>query len=181
MKFKNISITGRLCYLFLCIEQYLIFCYPDRDWTIVSQKCWQWTNTYWNKACDEYCKIIPYYLLEFDTYEETNEKEFDGTLSQEEYHILRKLYDNIASGNKKEEINEMLLLPVLFNNACEGVCFAEADTSTTAILVKAESILVRHAIPFPDIEKITFLTVKQKGGWGDFIESEFLSILDTIR
>lgn len=180
-KFKNISMTGRLCYLFMCIEQYLTFCYSDKDWTIVSQKCWQWTNTYWNEGCDEYSKIVPCYLLEFDNYKETNERAFEGTLSQKEYHVLRKLYDNITSGDEKEEINQMLLLPIALHHECEGASFAHADKSTLAILLKAESILLRHHIPFPNIQRITFLTVKQKNGWGDFIESEFLSILETIH
>lgn len=90
-KFKNLSMTDRLCYLFMCIEQYLIFRYPDRNWTIVSQKCLQWINTDWGKSCDEYRKVVLYYLFEFDTYKETNEKEFEGTLSEEEWNTLRKL------------------------------------------------------------------------------------------
>ena len=39
---KNISLTGRLCYLFMCIEKFLVSCYPDRDWTPAAKKCWQW-------------------------------------------------------------------------------------------------------------------------------------------
>lgn len=51
-KLMNLSLTGRLCYLFMCIERYLSICYPDRDWSLVAEKCWQWTNKYWNDGCD---------------------------------------------------------------------------------------------------------------------------------
>ncbi|MDE6318273.1 MAG: hypothetical protein K2M22_00880, partial [Lachnospiraceae bacterium] len=55
---KNISLTGRLCYLFMCIEKYLVSVYPDRDWMPVAKKCWQWTSVFWNEGCDEYDKIV---------------------------------------------------------------------------------------------------------------------------
>ena len=51
--FKNISITGRLCYLFMCIEKYLISMYPDKDWTVVAERLWLWTETYWDEAQEE--------------------------------------------------------------------------------------------------------------------------------
>ena len=32
-EWKNLSLTGKLCYLFMCIEKYLVTCYPDKDWS----------------------------------------------------------------------------------------------------------------------------------------------------
>ena len=32
-RFYNITMTGRLCYIFMCIERYLTTLYPERDWT----------------------------------------------------------------------------------------------------------------------------------------------------
>ena len=37
-RFKNITMTGRMCYIFMCMERYLLSLYPDRDWTLVAKK-----------------------------------------------------------------------------------------------------------------------------------------------
>lgn len=172
---KNISLTGRLCYLFMCIEKYLVSAHPDRDWTPLAKKCWQWTNVFWNEGRDEYDKIVPSYLFEFDNYEETNEREFDGTLSKEEYDTFVKLYAGISNGRKEGDIERILMLPVEFNNFCECSDFCYADEPTLVIIQEAQSILGKHNIELPDFAKIKSLTVDQKNGWGDFMESEWLS------
>ena len=110
--FKNISITGRLCYLFMCIEKYLVSLYPDRDWTIVAERLWIWTEKYWDEAQEESYQIIPEYLMEFDTYEETNSRCFDGKLSRELYEKLIRLYDGITDGKSDDEINQVLFTTV---------------------------------------------------------------------
>ena len=175
--FKNISLTGRLCYLFMCIESYLSSCYPDRDWTLVAEKMWQWTSGYCNEGCDVYTQIIPDYLFEFDTYIETNEREFDGELSEEDYYTFVNLYEGITDGNSQDEINKLLMLPVDFNNECECTDFSYADTPTLNIISKAQSILYENGIEIPSKEKIEKFSVDEKGGWGDFFDSRYLSVL----
>ena len=39
--FSNIYMTGRLCYLFMCIEKYLVTRWPDRNWVPVAEALWQ--------------------------------------------------------------------------------------------------------------------------------------------
>lgn len=73
-EFREISLTGRLCCLFMCIENYLIHGYPDRDWTPVAKRCWQWTNGWWNEGCDVYAQAVPEYLFQFDNYQESSER-----------------------------------------------------------------------------------------------------------
>ena len=178
---KNISLTGRLCYLFMCIEKYLVSCYPDRDWTPAAKKCWQWTNGFWDEGCDEYDKIVPEYLFEFDNYQETNDREFDGMLSKEDYDTFTKLYEGITNGRGEGDIDRILMLPIEFNNVCECSDFVDADEPTLGIIQEAQSILEKHRIEFPSIDKIKSLTVDQKNGWGDFMESEWLSeIIETL-
>ena len=172
---RNISLTGRLCYLFMCIEKYLVSVYPDRDWTPVAKKCWQWTNVFWNEGCDEYDKIVPSYLLEFDNYKETNEREFDGMLSQKEYDTFVKLYAGISNGREESDIDRILMMPVEFNNVCECSDFCYADEPSLVIIQEAQSILAKHNIELPCFDKIRSLTVDQKNGCGDFMESEWLS------
>ena len=52
---KKLSLTGRFCYLFMCVETYLVTRFPERDWTPVAKRCWQWTEDYWDKGWDIYC------------------------------------------------------------------------------------------------------------------------------
>lgn len=46
-EFYNITMTGKICYIFMCIERYLVDKYPDRDWTPVAKHMWQWTEHWW--------------------------------------------------------------------------------------------------------------------------------------
>lgn len=173
----NLSLTGRLCYLFMCIEKYLVTCYPHKDWTPVAKRCWQWTNVYWNEGCDMYSQVVPEYLFEFDNYEDANRLAFDGELSEKDYLVLRKLFQGITSGSPEDEINQVLRLPIDFNNECEGTNFKAADEPTLAILHKMQHFLSLHNISVPDINAVKNMTVDQKNGWGDFMDSEYLSII----
>lgn len=177
MDFKSISLTGRLCYLFMCIERYLISCYPERDWTPVAQRCWQWTNRYWNDGRDIYDQIVPEFLLEFDNYEETNNREFDGMLSYEDYITLTGLFNGITDGNPEDEINCVLWLPVDFNNECECTDFAYSNEPTLKIIDEMLEILRLRGISPPSIDNVANMTVEQKNGWGDFIDSSYLSVI----
>lgn len=107
---KELSMTGRLCYFFMCIEKYLITCYPKRDWTPVAKRCWQWTNDTWDIGCDIYSPVVPEFLLEFDNYEETNRRAFDGELSKSDYLALINLYnvwrDNIFVTNGQDNCHK---------------------------------------------------------------------------
>ena len=177
MKLDNLSLTGRLCYLFMCMEKYLITCYPERNWEIVAKKCWQWTSIYWNEGCDRYSIVVPEYLFEFPNYEKTNTLAFDGMLSKKEYLELTNLFTGLTTGNSEDELNQVLSLPIEFNNVCECTSFREANTPTLMILYKMQHFLSLHHISFPSISNVQNMTVDQKNGWGNFIDSEYLSII----
>ena len=175
--FNNISITGRLCYLFMCIEKYLTTLYPDRDWTPVSERLWAWTDNYWNEAQDNTDQIIPEYLFEFSTYERTNNRCFEGKLSKELYDTMLKLYDGITKGNSEDEINQVLFTTVEWGTVCEGSSFKGANAPTLNYLEWMESVLQKHSIELPDIEKVSSMTRDQKDGWGEFCDCKYLSIV----
>ena len=179
-EWRELSLTGRLCYLFMCIEKYLVTCYPDRDWTPVAQRCWQWTNVYWNEGLDTYEPVVPYYLLEFDNYEEANRREFDGNLPEKDYLILKKLFEGIADGSLEDEINQVLMLPTDFNHVCECSDFSSADEPTLEILQKMQQFLSLHNITAPDVNAVKHMTADQKGGWGDFVDSQYLAIILSV-
>lgn len=128
---KNLSLMGRLCYLFMCIEKYLTQCYPERDWSIVAKRCWQLTN----------------------------------------------LFVGLTTGNSEDEINQVLKLPMEFNNACEDSEFYSADIPTLKILYKMKHFLSLHNISFPSLDSVQNMTVDQENGWGNFIDSEYLSVI----
>lgn len=174
---KRLSLTGRLCYLFLCIERYLTICYPDRDWTPVAKRCWQWTGSYWDEGCEIYAPVVPEYLLEYDSYEETSRNEFDVELSEEEYLTLTGLFSGITTGHETDEINQVLKLPVEFGNVCECSDFRDVDEATLEIVFRMQKFLSAHDISYPDIDRIRHLTADQKNGWGDFMDSEYLSTI----
>lgn len=174
---KMLSMTGRLCYLFMCIEKYLLSCYPERDWTPVAKRCWQWTNVYWDEGCEIYSAVVPEYILEFDNYEETNLRAFDGKLSENDYLALINLFASITTGKPDDEINRILMLPINFCNACDGTNFAHANEPALKILYEAQQFLLAHNIAFPSVCKVKNMTVEKKNGWGEFVDSEFLSII----
>lgn len=173
----TLSITGRLCYLFMCIEKYLITCYPERDWTPVAKRFWQWTNVYWDKGCNIYSPVVPEFLLEFDNYEETNLREFDGILSQNDYMILKNLFNGITTGRQDDELNRILMLPMNFMDCCDGTSFANANEPTLMIIYEAEQFLLSHGISLPSLCQIKNMTIGNKNGWGEFVDSEYLSII----
>ena len=41
-RFENITMNGRMFFIFMCIERYLLALYPDRDWSLVAKKMWRW-------------------------------------------------------------------------------------------------------------------------------------------
>lgn len=169
--------TGRLCYLFMCIEQYLVTCYPDRDWTPVAKRCWQWTKGYWNEGWDNYAPVVPEFLFEYDGYEEVNRLSFDGMLSEEDYWELIHLFSGLEVNHAENELNQVLMLPIEFGNECECTDFEQASRSTMAIFFKMQHILARHGISLPDISRVWHMRPDQKNGWGEFTDSEYLSVI----
>lgn len=177
LKLENLSLTGRLCYLFMCMEKYFLACYPERNWEIVAKKMWQWTSVYWNEGCDRYSVVVPEYLFEFSDYEKTNTLVFDGMLSKKEYLELINLFTGLTMGNSEDVINKVLILPIEFNNECECTDFEDANIPTLIICNKMHHFLSVHNIPFPSISDVQNMTVDQRNGWGDFTDSEYLSII----
>jgi hypothetical protein len=175
--FKNISMTGRLCFLFMCIEKYLVSLYPDRDWTPVAERLWAWTENDWATAQEASDQIIPEYLMEFRTYDETNRRCFDGDLSENLYRKMISLYAGITDGNPDDEINQVLFTTVEWGTLCEGAAFSGADAPTIGYLEWMVSILEEHSIELPDYEAVASMTKDQKNGWGEFCNCRYLSII----
>lgn len=37
-RFDSVSMNGRMAYVIMCVEAFLVSEYPDRDWTFLSEK-----------------------------------------------------------------------------------------------------------------------------------------------
>lgn len=184
--FYNVTMIGRLCYIFMCIERYLVTLYPERDWTPVAKRMWQWTENYWDDARDIYSVAVPEFIMEFDTYEETKEREYEGELEKYDYDEMIKLLKGITDGKGNDELCKILIFPIEFGNACEGACISYAEPKVIALIEKVETILQNYNIPLPDKAVFQHFIYdrskpikrgEKEPGWGDFENTEYLSII----
>ena len=141
---RRLSMVGRLTYLFMCIESYLLTRWPDRDWTPVAERCWQWTEVDWVTGWNIYSVVVPEYLLEFEGYERTNRDGFDGALPESDYRRLTVLYAGLTEGREEDELNRLLMLPIAFGNICEGTDLSYASGETMAVLQEMRRMLSRR-------------------------------------
>ena len=187
-EFQNITLTGEICYLFMCMERYLINVFPDCDWTAVSKRMWQWSTNWWDKAWDIYSQVVPEFILEFDTFEKTNENGYDGTLNKEDYIEITSLLKKATGGMRNDELDRVLYLPIEFGNACEGTSVKAAKQSVVSIIDEIESVLEKYNIALPDKALLKHFEYdirkpqapgEPEPGWGSFENTEFLSIVLT--
>ena len=183
-QFENITLRGRMCYLFMCIETYLVTLYPHKNWTPVARRMWQALNQeYLENAEDIYSEAVPEYILEFATYQETNIRAFDGNLKKEDYDEITACFQEITQGNSNEEICQVLMLPCKFLDICECCTgFSDAEPSILKLLRRIEEILCNYNIPLPDITLITSFSFDRNHStewekWGKPFNAEYLSII----
>ena len=185
-EFRNITLTGEICYLFMCIERYLIDRFPECDWTTVSKRMWQWSTNWWDKAWDIYSQVVPEFILEFDTYEKTNECGYDGALNEEDYIEITSLLLKATGGKRNDELYRVLYLPAEFGNECEGTGAEAAKQSVVSIIEEIESILERYNIALPDKALLKHfeydsnkpaVSGEPDPAWGGFENTEYLSIV----
>ncbi|MBR3142629.1 MAG: hypothetical protein IKF09_05670 [Clostridiales bacterium] len=184
--FDHITMTGRLVYIFMCIEEYLVNLYPDKDWTPVALKMWQWTNKMWDEGFDIYLIVVPENILEFDSYEETKSRAFDGNLDKTDYDAMVSLFSGITDGDSDDEINRVLYAPVDFNGYCEGTGVSWAMPYVDETIKELEEILISRNIPLPDKTKLDHFRyddarkpgpLEKDPRWGEFEETESFSII----
>ena len=76
--------------------------------------------------------------------------------------------------NTNDEINKVLIAPIDFSNECECCDFGAASVSSMYIFLDMKHIFDLHNIELPDIDRVSNMTMEQKNGWGEFVESEYL-------
>lgn len=176
-KMSSISMNGRMAYIILCIEKYLLQKYPDKDWKDLSCRMWRATSEPWDEWIDEFIEIIPQYLFEFDNYDESDFEE----LSEEEYDYFVELYEGVSEGlcdNPSDKVNYMLnslkeLEEVYCYTSIPGIGKEAID-----ILAKVASVLVEENVELPDVSIVEFSAFVDKNGWGENFDGTNISLIN---
>lgn len=175
-KLNQVSINGRMAYLIMCVEAYLVAKYPYRDWSLVAQRLWRATDMNWADWSEMYSSLIPDVLFQYTEYDPES---FVDSISEEEYKQLKVLYSGITDGledDSSDELNRMLNLPFDMSMVYEGTVIGDG-TESIAIIKEAVSILNTNGIQPPDLDKVTFSSASERNGWGNDFDGSFLSII----
>ncbi|MBO4804689.1 MAG: hypothetical protein J5554_01455 [Paludibacteraceae bacterium] len=189
-RFENISMTGRLCYVFMCIERYLLTLYPDKDWTVVARKMWQWPKETWSDGWWEYGDVVPGYILKYKNFEDVSVQSTD--LTREEFEALTALYKSIP--NVRDELDTVLNIPFEMGNICDAEDYRTkiGEEQTMRAIVRMEDILWAHGIELPDFSLVSEYIkhdprdparqkklgiVDRTGVWGMGIDADHLSVI----
>lgn len=175
--FSNINMYGRVCYLIMCIEKYLVTLWPEKDWTVVAEHLWPWASSEnWSDARELSDMIVPEFVLEKPDYAETNVL-YDGKLPEALYDKLLELYDGITSGDPDDEINIVIGSLGDFGNCCENTSFSEANQPVAELLEQIIGILEHHSIILPDMGVLPDKSADVRGGWGSPFDGKEYSIV----
>ncbi|WP_026653684.1 hypothetical protein [Butyrivibrio proteoclasticus] len=173
---SNISMNGRMAYSIMCIENYLLSKYSDRDWSLLAKKMWAATNMPWDEWDERFMEVIPKYLFEFNNYQEAG-FEF---ISEDEYHQFVSLYNGITDGSTEDisdPVNYMLLCLHQIQDIYAYTNIPGNGDECLNIVEKMTAILAKEHIDLPPIDQIRFSSFDQRHGWGDYFEGEYLSII----
>lgn len=144
-----VSMTGRMAYVVMCIEKYLIIKYPDRDWRTLSKVLWKSTSMNWGDWAELYSNYIPDVILQYDAYDSD---EFADYMEENTFSFIKALYSGITSGNEDDStdiVNTLLNLPHEMAMVYEGTTIGDGQESLS-IIEHAEAILLSQDIELPD-------------------------------
>lgn len=175
-RFALVSLNGRMAYVIMCVEAFLVHKYPDRDWTFVSEKMWKATSDNWGDWTDEFSAVIPDVLLQYTEYDSA---ELGRFVTENEFRMLKTLYGCITAGHEddpSDELNYMLNKPFEMAMVYEGTGIGDGAESIR-IIEEAESILRKSAIPLPDCSEVLFSSSNEFHGWGNRFDGKPLSVI----
>lgn len=172
---RQISMNGRMAYAIMTIERYLPDTYPSKDWSILSAQMWRATATAWDTWTDSFIEIIPEYLFEFPTYEESG---FEH-LSSEDHKSFAELYSGVTSGDSNDTINIFLESLRLIEEVYCYTSISGFGEESLDILEKICDIVEDAGIQLPDPQLVAFSPFTEKDGWGEDFDGTYLSAVLT--
>ena len=158
-RFADVTMTGRMCYILMCIERYLLALYSDHDWSLVANKMWQWpaASCWHDDEWNAFISIMPQCVMTaYKTEGYSSAQDYIDVpynqLTREEYDSLVKLYSDITDGNPDDEICIVFDILCSMVNYCDGHDFHvdDGEVITMDAINAIESILKRHDITLPD-------------------------------
>lgn len=168
-RFENVTMTGRMCYILMCIERYLLARYPDRDWSLVARKMWQCpaARNFYAPEWYEYNRIRPESIIRFKYHASAH----SDPITREEYEQAVSLYSAVTDGNPQDEICRALMIPLQMVNDCDGRDYNDETGKKITLFAinEIESILHVHKIPLPDASLVAeYVPMKDEDGELDF-------------
>ena len=164
----RISLMGRLAYILMCIEAYLVHVYPDRDWRLLARAMWLSGPLDVSDWMYVYGYLTPECVLHDGEYTQDVQEYF----TREEFDQIVQLYQGISRGNRSDpddELCKVLSIPddlsyrydcILSDGDPEHLRWAFRDSVDK--VHEIEKILAGHHIALPDIHRLDFLAIKNE-------------------
>lgn len=155
-EFYNISIRGRMAYLFCSFKKLLIFynCIID-DWMIILDKLWKYTST---EYVDDWMYEIAEYLPNSIMEDGLEDAEY---ITEDEFAVCKELYANID-----DDIKEMLRI-IYELGTCEIYGrIINNSASTLEKLNEGMLLLKKNNIDLIDVEPFKKYEFSNENGWG---------------
>lgn len=168
-KLRGVSVAGRIAFIIMCIEKYIVVQYPEKDWSPLAEEMWKFNDSYWDEWIDSLIDLFPEYINEYNEFEE-----YTGKYS---YDTFRNLYKDL----KNNDLNEMLDLLhdfmgiYLYTSVCDST-----ESMFPKVIEEIVSYLTKNNIPVPDVEKVSFSEFKYNRGFGEKFDGRYLSIILNI-
>ena len=144
---------GALCYIFMCIERYLKALYYDCELIPIARIMWQYENQWWDEENDDRSlfKLIPSYMMQFDSYDKACFDNNSWKLSFQEYTAVNSIYSKSTAKNAAEELERIFHIPLLFLGIETE---SSEDEMNSKYIKEIEEILFKNNIPLPKKEKL---------------------------
>lgn len=165
-KLKSISVSGRTAFIIMCIENYLVMQYQEKDWSPLAEEMWKFNDSYWDVWLSSFIEVIPECIHEYDSFEK-----YTGKYS---YDTFRNLYKDL----KNDDVNELLSLLEEFMELYMHTCVCDFNEGEfPKVIEEVVSYLTKNNIPVPNVEKVSFSDFRQRDGFGEKFDGRYLSII----
>lgn len=166
--FYNVSIRGMVAYCTMCLENYVLEAYPDRDFFPVLGLAWGIVGPegFIDQSADRYMEAIPEYLFEFDDYEMA---EFEH-LTKGDFGKLRALL------NPDDQVLGLIMHRIYDVAMCYAyTAVATPPREAVDLVFDVVGALRACSMPLPDLDLIRGFSFDEFDGWGVHITPEALS------